>query len=84
MNKDNENRNIWLGVIITAGILIWLIMTSGCASPTQRKLEQPGHWPGWIFETNAPLYGPHARQIELRNAYSDGWQDRGEAINHEL
>ena len=79
MNKDNENRNIWLGVIITAGILIWLIMSAGCATPTQRKMKEEGHWPGWIIEPNAPLYGPHNRQIELRNAYSDGWQDRGRA-----
>ena len=83
MNKDNENRNIWLSVIIAAAIIIWLIMSTGCANSTDRKLEEQGHWPGWIFEPNAPLYGPHDHQIELINAYSDGWQDRGEAMKYE-
>ena len=84
MNKQDEKRNIWLAAIITAALMVWLIMSMGCADyRLNKRLEEPGHWPGWIVEPNAPLYGPHDRQIQLRNAYSDGWQDRGEAITHE-
>ena len=81
MNKDNENRNIWLGVVIAAGIIVWLIMSTGCRTTTDRKLEKEGHWPGYLIE---PYYGPHDVRrmnnrdldILLRNTYSDGWQDK--------
>lgn len=68
-------------IILTIGatmiIAAWLIMMSGCSTPTQKQLDEPGHWPGWIVEP--PMYGPHDLQVQLRNAYSDGWQDRGRA-----
>ena len=83
MKNPNENRNAWLAGLITALLILWLIMSVGCMSPTDRKLKEPGHWPGWIVEP--PFYGPHDQQtqIDLRNAYSDGWQDRGEAPVYE-
>jgi len=82
MKKDVEKRNIIISMAITILLIVWLIMSVGCATPTQRKLEEPGHWPGWIIEKHPPLYGPHATQVQLRNAYSDGWQDRGEAMRN--
>ena len=86
MNKKNEKRNIFLSGLITALLVLWLIMSQGCATPTQRKLKKPGHWPGYIIE---PYYGPHdVRNMDnhdldilLRNTYSDGWQDKERSLN---
>jgi len=85
MNKQEENRNALIAGLITGALILWLIMSTGCKSRADQQLERPGHWPGWIFEPNAPLYGPHDRQtqIKIRNAYSDGWQDRGKARKYE-
>lgn len=75
MKKDTKNAII--SGLVAAALVAWAIMASGCSYGVNKRLEQEGHWPGYVL----PIYGPHdqAHQIELRNAYSDGWQDRGEA-----
>jgi len=87
MKRENETRNIWLSVIITTALMIWLIMSTGCANyQLNKKLdEEEGHFPGWLIE---PYYGPHDvtrmdnrdLDILLRNTYSDGWQDKERSI----
>lgn len=72
-----ESKKELVAILAAAVVVTWLISLCSCSYRANKELEKPGHWPGYLL----PLYGPHepAGQIELRNAYSDGWQDRGEA-----
>ena len=53
------------------GAILFVLLMQLCSCSTV-NLDEEGHWPGYIVE---PYYGPHDSQVQLRNAYSDGWQD---------
>jgi|TARA_R110000772_G_scaffold95430_3_gene193745 hypothetical protein len=60
---------------VTAALVIWLIMSAGCAYKTNQHIKKDGHWPGFIINDPYPvhmLYGPH--DIEARNKFSDEWE----------
>ena len=79
-----KTLSIQIRVVVEVVMIVYLLTVASCSNyGVNKHLKEDGHWPGWIVGPEAPLYGPHDRQVELRNAYSDGWQDRGGAIKHE-
>lgn len=69
----NEKNKIIVMAVVTAIIVVWLIMSVGCANRPTGGVQ---------------LYGPHDLttmtnhewDIERRNLYADGWNDRSEAL----
>ena len=55
------------------GVAILFVLLMQLCSCSTVDLDKPGHWPGSIVE---PYYGPHDySQIDVINAYADGWTD---------
>lgn len=87
MKKQNENTYTLVGAVIAAVIVIWMIMMSGCSSVK----DNPDLHPYRLLKPTAPFYGPHTSttmtnhewDIERRNIYSDGWQDKERSLNYE-